>query len=184
MGGFQVMIAAPMLRIASRRSPALTRAMSKNSLDERGAANEAQFFAKREAEMLRKLQKHSPDADKPITPDYFVRKTAFKVSSLHAAADIDDIVIDDLVPLAKTMDGFLGLERHVCGKHLDYVLMSKWDSAANLVASGPGSAHYEMILSKLGDVTDTSNAATQNFMGDTDRFVNSIGICMQAHSFV
>merc|ERR1719326_241133 len=133
------MIVAPSLRIVSRRAPLLARGMSKNAMDDRGAANEAQYFAKREAEMLRKLKKHAPENDKPIIPDYFVRKSSFKVSSLDVAADIDDILADDAIPLAKTQDGFLGCERHVCGKHLDYVVMTKWDSAPNLVASGESS---------------------------------------------
>merc|ERR1711934_344923 len=105
----------------------------------------------------------------PVVPDFFVRRTSFKVSSLEHAAEIDDALIDTVVPLSKAQDGYLGLTRDVCGKHLDYVVRTKWDTAANLVASGPGSPYHEMAVAKLGPLVP-GDFETQNFMGDDDKF--------------
>merc|ERR1712216_194983 len=170
MGDFRETMLASIARQSVRRTqPTLARGMC-NGIKERGDANEGAYFAKREAVMMRKLKKHSPDAANPIGPDYFVRRSTFKVASLDVAAEIDEILINDAIPLAKAQDGYLGCERIVCGKHLDYAVMTKWDSGPNLVASGPGSPYMEMVLQKLDGLVDKDSITSQNFMGDTARF--------------
>merc|ERR1711924_144856 len=171
MGDKRTTMLSQVFRSGAARVPVRTAARALSTFEERGYALEDQYFKKREAEMLRKLKKHSvEDGDKPIVPDYFVRRSTVKVASLEQAADIDDIMIDEIVPLSKAQDGFVGFERHVCGKHLDYVLMTKWATPESLHGTGAGSPYMEMVLQKVEHIIDTGSIETQNFMGDTDRF--------------
>merc|ERR1712072_126051 len=167
-------MASQLLRTTARRAPAALRVPVRmmSGIEERGGAMEDQYFAKREAEMLRKLRKHTvaEGEDKPIVPDYFVRVSSGKVDNLHVAAEVDKIIVNEIIPLTKTMDGFLGCDRQVCGKHLDYKLISKWDSAENLVASGNASDYYKHALTKVADLFVNGEVQTQNFMADTEKF--------------
>merc|ERR1712072_1222694 len=164
-------MAAVMIRSACARAVRAPRAFaasgrSMSTLQERGTSLEDEYFHRREQEMMRKLMRHS--ADRPVVPEFLVRKTSFKVESLDAAADMDALYADEIVPLLKTEDGFVGIERFVCGKDLDYQVVTKWDSVPSLVAAADG-VGMQMAAEKLSGkgITDVKY---QNFMGNSDLF--------------
>merc|ERR1711959_831327 len=104
--GIRSNMAAALIRTSAARIPrsvARTGRMM-SGIHDRGASLEDEYFHRREQEMLRKLKRHEGDA--PVVPEYFGRKTSFKVNSLETAAEIDALVSEDLVPLLKTEDGF------------------------------------------------------------------------------
>eukprot|EP00658_Telonema_sp_P-2_P007833 TRINITY_DN1291_c0_g1_i4.p1 TRINITY_DN1291_c0_g1~~TRINITY_DN1291_c0_g1_i4.p1 ORF type:complete len:194 (+),score=67.44 TRINITY_DN1291_c0_g1_i4:119-700(+) len=158
-----------LIRLPARSASALRpihRAMSTKTTDDMKKAHEEEYFRKQEARMMAKARKYAvadKDGSKPEM-GFLVRTSSFKVKDLAQAVTVDKVVLGELIPLAKTQNGFLGAERHVCGKMLDYKVITKWDNADNLNASGARSPYMDMALEKLHKVIGDVEVEQQNFM--------------------
>merc|ERR1711998_411894 len=162
------MAAALVMHNACNRAPRAFAAGARNmsTIQQRGASLEDEYFHRREQEMMRKLLRHSSEA--PVVPEFLVRKISFKVDSLEAAGDMDSLIADEVVPLLKLEDGFVGIERFVCGAALDYEVSTKWAGVPALVAAADSTA-FQFAAEKLAE-KGISDPKYQNFMGNEDLF--------------
>eukprot|EP00656_Telonema_subtile_P014930 TRINITY_DN1772_c0_g1_i4.p1 TRINITY_DN1772_c0_g1~~TRINITY_DN1772_c0_g1_i4.p1 ORF type:complete len:182 (+),score=56.21 TRINITY_DN1772_c0_g1_i4:28-573(+) len=143
------------LRLISSRSvtavrPAGARLMS-DKMGDLKRVHEEEWYRRQEAEMLALQRKYAVTdkaSGKPETK-YFARSTSFKVADLAEAIKLDELIFGEIIPLAKTQKGYLGCERLVCGKKLDYQLITRWDTADNLTATAGASNYMQLQLQHL-----------------------------------
>eukprot|EP00040_Diaphanoeca_grandis_P010645 m.54578 g.54578 ORF g.54578 m.54578 type:complete len:124 (+) comp21936_c0_seq1:126-497(+) len=98
----------------------------------------------------------------------FARLTSFKVGSVEDGHALDSVIQASREKL-KTMNGFVGSQRLLCGQHLDYTILAEFDSVEGLVGFEKDPIFValmeEIAASKLAQL-DTLKA--QNFMHEKE----------------